>query len=466
MTERGAVVSSCGADCARILSPQPVTLSCGHCFCRGCAASWFTAAPKLCPVGRCPNTLYYNRVAGLGTSVTLQSLVDDVRQNGVCRCRFGCREGPHGEWEQDTEGCPWTGRASETDAHEATCTLKLVPCRWGCGLELLPREAATHDAACADTVVRCSFAGCNVEHRRRDASKHEKKAAELHARCEREVRLELGVCDEFVQAAAAVIARADKATDISRVVAAMQLCQQSADVSHQACAALAAIYYWEVEESACDAGAILAIVAAMKAHPGSADLLEEACWALGNITGITGKGNNKKLAADVGAIQAVVVAMQTHPDSADLQVNACFALSNITVGVANRVKARDAGAIEAVVAAMKTHPGSEDLQEYACSALGNITADVANRVKAGAAGAIEAVVAALCANPDSVDVLDNAFRALCHMVQGVANNAVKARGAGAAEAVVGAMRNHTDSAGVQESARLALAHLNADAASS
>ena len=465
MTERGAVVSSCGADCARILSPQPVTLSCGHCFCRGCAASWFTAAPKLCPVGRCPNTLYYNRVAGLGTSVTLQSLVDYVRQNGVCRCRFGCREGPHGEWEQDTEGCPWTGRASETDAHEATCTLKLVPCRWGCGLELLPREAATHDAACADTVVRCSFAGCNVEHRRRDASKHEKKAAELHARCEREVRLQLGVCDEFVQAAAAVIARADKAkaTDISRVVAAMQLCQQSADVSHQACAALGAIYAREVEESACDAGAILAIVAAMKAHPDSADLLEEACSALGNITADVA---NRVKAGAAGAIEAVVVAMQTHPDSADLQANACFALSNITADVANRVKARAAGAIEAVVAAMKTHPGSEDLQVDACSALGKITADVANRVKAGAAGAIEAVVAALCANPDSKDVLDKALRALCHMVQGVANNAVKARGAGAAKAVVDAMRNHPDSAGVQKRARLALAHLNADAASS
>ena len=252
--------------------------------------------------------------------------MDEARQSGVCRCRFGVRPGPRGEWDPDSDGCDWTGRASEAEAHEAGCVQKPVPCRWGCGLELLPREAAAHEAACADTVVRCCFAGCNVQHRRQDTNEHAKEAAELHARCERKVRLQLGSCDEFFPAAGAVITRAAAAKNIGLVVAVLGLCQRNEEVALRACAALADLSNDEGDAvKAGDAGAIEAVVAAMKAYPASADVQECACWALGNMA--DGAANNAVIKACApAAIEAVMAAMTAHPGSEKLQKQARLAL--------------------------------------------------------------------------------------------------------------------------------------------
>ena len=203
-----------------------------------CPAVTASVAPAL-PTGsmpptgcaRCNSTRNFRGTAQLPTNFVLQGLVAKL----PVHCRNGVREGPRGTWEADPEGCPMTMKASEMEAHEASCPHKPVPCRWQCGEELPPRELAAHFAECADIVVRCTFVGCSAMHRRGDAEKHQKEAAELHARCEREDKRQLlsklGRCNEIVNAAKAIVARATKAADVGLLVAALQLCPHREDAS-------------------------------------------------------------------------------------------------------------------------------------------------------------------------------------------------------------------------------------------
>jgi hypothetical protein len=390
------------------LFTDPVALpSCGHSFCRGCAMIWFTSPARRCPTCRCESSLYFNRVTQLASNYALKSLADSVRLNRNCHCRFGVRAGPRGDWEPDPEGCPWTGPASAADVHEAGCVHKPVPCRWGCGLELLPREAGTHEAECADSLVRCRFFGCNVQHKRRDTSEHEKEAAQRHARCEREKRLQLqslGEHDEFTRAAAAAISRAKAAKDIGLVVAALRFSYRCARVSDQACIALKALCKNEADQQiAVDAGAIDAVLAAMRAHcHRHGDVSFQACGAL---YALWRNKSYQQIAGDAGAIDAVLVAMRAHPGNEIVQDAACWALWSMTSNhEENAAKAGTAGASEIVVAAMQAHPGNAPVQVSACAALVGFTGVASNLVNARAAGAVEAVLAAMQAQPGNSHV--------------------------------------------------------------
>ena len=137
---------------------DPVTLACGHTFCRACAVHWFNAASdKLCPLARCPVSAN-SQPAALPTVYIVKGMVDNLRVH----CRFGLREDERGRWTPDAEGCQ----------------------------AQLSRDAvAAHEAACEHAFELCPFAGCGVERRRRDADAHDAAAAVAHARGELDARL-------------------------------------------------------------------------------------------------------------------------------------------------------------------------------------------------------------------------------------------------------------------------------------
>ena len=138
---------------------DPVTLACGHTFCRGCAASWFTSPAKVCPVARCPASAG-STPAALPAAYALKSMVEALR----VRCRFGVVDDGRGGWMADPEGCQ---------------------------AQLSRAEAAAHEAACEHALEVCPFAGCGVQRRRRDADAHDAELAVAHARGERDARLAL-----------------------------------------------------------------------------------------------------------------------------------------------------------------------------------------------------------------------------------------------------------------------------------
>lgn len=136
---------------------DPVTLACGHSFCRACAVSWFDSLAKRCPVARCPASAKA-QPATLPAAFALKGMVEALRVH----CRFGVREGEHGILKHNPDGCP---------AH------------------LLVANVSAHEAACEYATELCPFSGCGVERRRRDARAHDVAAAEAHAVGERNARL-------------------------------------------------------------------------------------------------------------------------------------------------------------------------------------------------------------------------------------------------------------------------------------
>ena len=138
---------------------DPVTLACGHTFCRGCAVSWFTSSAKRCPSARCPASAN-TQPAALPTAYALREVVDALR----VYCRFGLREDDRGGWIPDPAAC------------QAQMSLG---------------EVAAHEAKCEHAMEVCPFAGCGVQRRRRDADAHDAAAALAHARGERDARLAL-----------------------------------------------------------------------------------------------------------------------------------------------------------------------------------------------------------------------------------------------------------------------------------
>ena len=136
---------------------DPVTLACGHTFCRACAVGWFDVASKRCPTARCPASAK-SKPAALPTAYAIKSLVEALRVH----CRYGVREDKRGGWELDPDGCL---------------------------AQLRRADAATHEATCEYAWETCPFAGCGVQRRRRDADAHDAVAAAAHARGERDARL-------------------------------------------------------------------------------------------------------------------------------------------------------------------------------------------------------------------------------------------------------------------------------------
>ena len=144
--------------CSEVFT-DPVTLACGHTFCRACAVSWFTTQAKRCPLGACPASAK-SKPAKLPTQYVLKSMVDALR----VRCRFGLCEDERGGWMPDPEGCP---------------------------AQLSRADAAAHEASCEHASEACPFAGCGVLRRRRDADAHDTLMAVAHVRGERDARLAL-----------------------------------------------------------------------------------------------------------------------------------------------------------------------------------------------------------------------------------------------------------------------------------
>ena len=138
---------------------DPVTLACGHTYCRACAVRWFTNSARRCPVCRRPETAGSNP-ATLSTAITVKGMVDELR----VYCRFGMREDERGAWVADPEGCP---------------------------LQLSRGDAAAHEAVCEHALEACPFAGCGALRRRRDAEAHDAAAMMAHLRGERDARLAL-----------------------------------------------------------------------------------------------------------------------------------------------------------------------------------------------------------------------------------------------------------------------------------
>ena len=69
--------------CSEVFT-DPVTLACGHTFCRSCALRWFTNSAKRCPVARCPASANTQPQA-LPTQYVLKGVLDALRVH----CRFG-----------------------------------------------------------------------------------------------------------------------------------------------------------------------------------------------------------------------------------------------------------------------------------------------------------------------------------------------------------------------------------------
>jgi hypothetical protein len=153
--------------CSEVFA-DPVTLACGHTFCRACAVRWFTNSAKRCPVCRGPDTAGSNP-ATLSTAITVKGMVEELR----VYCRFGMREDERGAWVPDPDGCP---------------------------LQLSRGDAAAHEAACEHALEACPFAGCGVLRRRRDAEAHDAAAVVAHLGGERDARLALEASSRAQQA--------------------------------------------------------------------------------------------------------------------------------------------------------------------------------------------------------------------------------------------------------------------------
>ena len=144
--------------CSEVFT-DPVTLACGHTFCRACAVRWFTNPAKRCPVARCAASAK-SKPATLPAAYALKGVVESLR----VYCRFGVREDERGAWVADPAGCP---------------------------AQLTRADVAAHEAACEHALEACPFAGCGVQRRRRDADAHDTEMAVAHARGERDARLAL-----------------------------------------------------------------------------------------------------------------------------------------------------------------------------------------------------------------------------------------------------------------------------------
>ena len=138
---------------------DPVSLLCGHAFCRACAVRWFDSPAKRCPSARCPASAG-STPAALPAAYALKSMVEAL----CVHCRFGVVDDGRGGWMPDPEGCQ---------------------------AQLSRAEAAAHEAACEHALEVCPFAGCGVQRRRRDADAHDAELAVAHARGERDARLAL-----------------------------------------------------------------------------------------------------------------------------------------------------------------------------------------------------------------------------------------------------------------------------------
>ena len=139
---------------------DPVTLNCGHAYCRACAVLWFQRGPSArCPEARC-DTSAKSKPAKAATAWRLKAGVDALH----VYCRFGLREDERGGWAPDPTLCHAQLAAFDVAAHEAVCEYALEP---------------------------CPFAGCGVERRRRDADAHNAEAALAHASGEQVLRLVL-----------------------------------------------------------------------------------------------------------------------------------------------------------------------------------------------------------------------------------------------------------------------------------
>ena len=489
----GAVESGVGLLTHR-LPAQPKTLDCGHTYCSVCASNWFTGPSNLCPIGRCPGS-NNPRLDQKGINFVIKAQIDEL----PVHCVNGLREARHG-WKADPEGCPFTGTASEVDAHFDSCPFKLVACSFECGAELRPSEKAAHEAECGDTRVRCPFAGCGVMHKRRHAARHQKKAGENHARHEREKRQRLqsllATGGAFLNTAREEIKQAIASKDTARIVDILDTFRQNADIARRACAALETVVGFDDAEQvkAGEAGAVVAVVDAMKVHAGSAVVQEQACSALVRITA-TNDDNTAK-AGSAGAVEAVVAAMREHAGHVGVQEKGAHALFFMSGGD-NTARMASAGAGEAVWAAVAAHPGSmavlwkaayvlrlmgrtspvpadtvvkavveamtlrlDDaaVQEAACDELLAMARDDAVSADV-AASVIRAALAAMAAHPGGkVNLHQSACLLLGYMTQDAGNRAI-ALEAGAGEAVIASLKAHTDNKYLQEWACEALASI-------
>lgn len=94
---------------------DPVTLHCGHSYCRACAVRWFTAPTKLCPAGRCAASANCNPAA-LPTAFALRDVVESQRVH----CRNGLYQTASG-LAIDAHGCIERPRLADAAAHETVC---------------------------------------------------------------------------------------------------------------------------------------------------------------------------------------------------------------------------------------------------------------------------------------------------------------------------------------------------------
>ena len=138
---------------------DPITLACGHTFCRACAVRWFTNTRRRCPAARCAASAN-SQPATLPSAYALKNMAEALR----VYCRYGLREDERGVWVPNSEGCQ---------------------------AQLCRADVAAHEAACEHALEVCPFAGCGVQRRRRDADAHDAEAAVAHARGERDARLAL-----------------------------------------------------------------------------------------------------------------------------------------------------------------------------------------------------------------------------------------------------------------------------------
>ncbi|CAK8697866.1 E3 ubiquitin-protein ligase TRAF7-like isoform X2 [Clavelina lepadiformis] len=99
--------------CLRVYK-DPVIMSCGHSFCRGCSHS-----KDVCPVdNKKMNTIITN----LAVSEQVGAL--------YIHCQYGCKPNneKNGEYEVNPSGCPFTVKLSERRSHEETCQYAPVSC--------------------------------------------------------------------------------------------------------------------------------------------------------------------------------------------------------------------------------------------------------------------------------------------------------------------------------------------------
>ena len=163
-TEPGASLL-CGV-CGDVYN-VPVSLPCGHTFCRSpCATRSLqrraplshantTGLPE-CPLCRAPVTVSADK---LSVAWALKEVVEAL----VVHCRYGLKE-VRGVWGPDEAGCPALLPLNDAAAHEATCGFAFITCPFaGCGVVLRPSAVAAHDAA-------CMAAHLQGEHAAREAS--------------------------------------------------------------------------------------------------------------------------------------------------------------------------------------------------------------------------------------------------------------------------------------------------------